>query len=120
MDVFHIIFGNSRDSYFQESSKCKSLNQRLQNYYYLFFFLHVENNATMFFDKGLCYLVFFLRKVRVREKIDVKFVKPWKMKNLPWDRKEGSETVWDTVKLWELRGLNMYHLALPVWNSSWN
>ena len=29
------------------------------------------------------------------------------MKNLPWDREKDSETVWHTVKPWELRGLNV-------------
>ena len=111
MVVFHIIFGNSRDSYFQESAKCKSLDQRLQNY--LFIFFHVEDNDTIFFDSWLCYLACFLRKLGVWEKIHLKFVKPSEMKNLPWDREEGSETVWDTVKPWELRGLNKYHLAFP-------
>ena len=30
------------------------------------------------------------------------------MKNLPWDHEKDSETVWHTVKPWELRGLKKY------------
>ena len=69
-------------------------------------FLYVEDNATIFFDKGLCCLVCFLRKLWVWEKIHLKFVKPWEIKNLPWDREKGSETTWHTVQPWELRGLS--------------
>ena len=49
--------------------------------------------------------VCFLRKLCVRENIGSKFVKPWEMKRSPWDLEKGSETVWHTVKPWELRGL---------------
>ena len=34
------------------------------------------------------------------------------MKNLLWDREEGSETVWHTVKPRELRGLEPQHLKV--------
>ena len=58
----------------------------------LFIFLYVEDNAT-FFWQGIVLPVCFLRKLWFWEKIHLKFVKPWEMKNLPWDREKGSETV---------------------------
>ena len=70
------------------------------------YFLYVQDNVIIFFDRALCCLVCFLRKLSVREKTHLKFEKPWEMKNLPWDREKGSEIVWDTVKPWELRGLH--------------
>ena len=57
-------------------------------------------------SNGMCCLcLLFFWKPWIREKINSNFVKPWEMKNLPWDRKKGCETVWHTVKPWELRGL---------------
>ena len=41
----------------------------------LFIFLYVEDNATKFFDKGLCFLLVFLGNCDC-EKIHLKFVKP--------------------------------------------
>ena len=48
--------------------------------------------------------LFLFRKLWVWEKICSKFVKPWELKNLPWDCEKGSRTVSHTVKPWELRG----------------
>ena len=62
------------------------------------------------------------------DKIHSNSVKPWEMKNLPWDRDKGSETMSHTVKLWELRGLkNMSSGVIKYinkviqagWFSSW-
>ena len=58
--------------------------------------------------------VCFPRKLWVWQKIHLKFVKLWDMKNLPWDRQKGSETVWHTVKPWELGGLD-YQMRLSVY-----
>ena len=73
-----------------------------------------------FFDRGLCRLVCFLWKLWVWEKIHLKFINPWEMKNLPWDYEKGSETIWQTVKPWELRGLlvtsqNSLHEKQVLW-----
>ena len=32
-------------------------------------------------------------------------MKPWEIKKLTWDREKSSETLWHTVKPWELRSL---------------
>ena len=60
--------------------------------------------------------VCFLKKLWVWEKINLKFVKPSQMKNLPWDREKGTETVWHTVKPWQLRRLR----ETPVLDSLFN
>ena len=54
----------------------------------------------------------FLRKLWVWEKIHLKFVKSREMNNLLWDREKGSETVWQTVKPWELRGLHYSNIKI--------
>ena len=59
--------------------------------------------------------VCFLRKLCVWEKICSKFVKPWEMKKPSRDLEKSSETMWHTVKPWELRGLNLFSL-LPVFS----
>ena len=75
----------------------------IKDYRIIYFFV-CRRQCYNIFDKGFCCLVCFLRKLWVWEKIHLKFVKPWELKKLPWDREEGSETVWHTVKPWELRG----------------
>ena len=65
--------------------------QRLQNYL-CFFYLHVEDNTTIFFERALCCLVYFLRKLWVWEKIYL-IVKQGGVKNLPWEREKSSESI---------------------------
>ena len=76
----------------------------------LFIYLYVEDNATIFYNRGLCCLVCFLRKLWVLEKIPLKLVKPWEIKNLPWEAEKGSETVCHMVKLWEVRALHLFKM----------
>ena len=57
--------------------------------------------------RNCCWFVCFPRELWVWEKIHLTFAKKWEIKNLPWDHEKGSETVWHTMKLWELRGLEV-------------
>ena len=47
----------------------------IKDYRIIYFFLYVEDNATTFFDKGLCFLFVFLGNYDC-EKIHLNFVKP--------------------------------------------
>ena len=57
------------------------------------FFICYTGNAS-FISIGMCCLcLFFFIKLWVWQKIYSKFVKPWEMKNLPWNCEKGSEAV---------------------------
>ena len=57
----------------------------------LFLLIMLEMRSLLTLECAACVCCF--RKQFVWEKIRSKFVKPWEMKNLPWDREKGSETV---------------------------
>ena len=110
-DVFHRNFGNSRDR--------APIGSLWTKDYRIMYFLVCRRRATIFFDKGLRCLVCFLRKLWVWEKIYLKFVKSWEMKNLPCYHEKGSETVLRTVKPWELRSLMIKLMELAYFWHSW-
>ena len=99
MDFFHRMFGNSWNSYFQNSSGGSPWIKD-----YKIFVCRGQCCNTFLTGYILAFLC-FLRKLWVCENIYLKFVKPWEMKSLPLDREKGSKTVWHTVKPWKLRGL---------------
>ena len=68
MDVLDRIFANSQDSHF----------------------LWVEDHSAILFWQGIV-LTFFV--FLGNYEFERNTVKPWEIKNLPWDHKKGSETV---------------------------
>ena len=102
--IWSIIFSCKFFRYFQQAfNSSAQLKDRELWMLVLFLLIIPEMHSLVALECAAC--VCFLRKLWVWEKIHSKFVKPWKMKNLLWDHENGSETVWRTVKPWELRGL---------------
>ena len=89
MDISQTIFGNSRDSHFQERSQWKSLK-------IIYFFGCRGQCYDIFFNRGFCCLVCFLRKLWVWEKIPLKLVNREKWRTY-------CETVRKAVKLCDTR-----------------
>ena len=59
---------------------------------FLLIILEMSSLAALEWAACVCFF-FFFRKLWAWEKIRSKFVNPWKMKNLPWGREKGGETV---------------------------
>ena len=102
--IWSIIFSCKFFRYFQQAfNSSAQLKDRELWMLVLFLLIILEMHSLVALECAAC--VCFFRKLWVWEKIHLKFVKPWKMKNLLWDHENGSETVWHMVKPWELRGL---------------
>ena len=69
----------------------------------LLFLIILEMRSSAALECATC--VCFLSKLWILKKIYSKFVEPWEMKKLPWDR----ETIWHKVKLWELETKNFFY-----------
>ena len=116
MDVFHRIFGNLGESHFQESYQWKSLNQRLQNY--LFVYLYVEDNATIFFWQGfvlpyriwrlLCLFSYETVSSRENSLKICKTVRNEEPTVRPWERQWNRVTHGETVRV--------ERSVIPDWN----
>ena len=74
----------------------------------LLIILEMRSSAALKCATCVC----FLSKLWVLKKIYSKFVEPWEMKKLPWDR----ETIWHKVKLWELREICKIVVKKYFWN----
>ena len=99
--VFHwngtsiYVFSNTMNN----SAQLKDRELRL---FVLFFLIILEMRSSAASECAAC--VCFLRKLWVWKKVRLKFVKPWEMKTLSWDRENCSHTVWHIVKPWGLGG----------------
>ena len=84
----------------------------------LFLLIILEMHSSESLECAACVCLvgwFFFRKLWVWEKIRSKFVNPWELKNLLWDREKVSENVWHTAKPWELRGLCLYWILRKIY-----
>ena len=98
MDVFHIFFGNSWDSYFLESSWWKSLNQRLQNY--LFFVC--RGQCYNIFWQGIVLPCFFSQKIVSLRENSLKICKTVRNEEptvRTWQRQWNHVTLGETVRV---------------------
>ena len=83
---------------------------------FLLIILGMRSSTTLECAACVC----ILKKLWVSEKICSKFVKPWEIKKLTWDREKSSETLWHTVKPWELRSLVLlFFLQRIVYGHQW-